>query len=83
MLTGKEYLYSTPDGSFVFGGSPLNFDMIVGVRTGGSSSGLGGLYAEGVALRSPGSRSAPWEEEAPAEGYPCMLDFRSLPFFGV
>lgn len=48
MIRGPEYLYSTPDGSFVFGGSPLNFDMLVGVRTGGSgssgSSSFGGLY---------------------------------------
>jgi uncharacterized protein (TIGR03437 family) len=45
LLTGQEYLYTSPDGSFVFGGSPTNFDMIVGVRTGASSSGLGnGLY---------------------------------------
>ena len=43
LIQGQEYLYSTPDGSFVFGGSPENFDMIVGVRT-GSGSGLSGLY---------------------------------------
>jgi uncharacterized protein (TIGR03437 family) len=43
LIQGQEYLYSTPDGSFVFGGSPDNFDMIVGVRT-GSGSGLGGFY---------------------------------------
>jgi len=43
LLQGQYYLYSTPDGSFVFGGSPENFDMIVGVRT-GSGSGLGGFY---------------------------------------
>jgi len=43
LIQGDEYLYSTPDGSFVFGGSPNNFDMIVGVRT-GSGSGLGGFY---------------------------------------
>ena len=43
LVQGQEYLYSTPDGSFVFGGSPNNFDMIVGVRT-GSGSGLGGFY---------------------------------------
>jgi uncharacterized protein (TIGR03437 family) len=41
LIQGQEYLYSTPDGSFVFGGSPQNFDMIVGVRTGTSGSGLG------------------------------------------
>ena len=43
LIQGQEYLYSTPDGSFVFGGSPLNFDMIIGVRT-GSGSGLSGMY---------------------------------------
>src|SRR5579872_984596 len=43
VLVGKEYLYSTPDGSFVFGGSPTNIDMIIGVKT-GSASGLSGLY---------------------------------------
>jgi uncharacterized protein (TIGR03437 family) len=45
LLQGQYYLYSSPDGSFVFGGSPENFDMIVGVRT-GSGSGLGGFYYE-------------------------------------
>jgi uncharacterized protein (TIGR03437 family) len=44
LVQGQEYLYSSPDGAFVFGGSPQNFDMIVGVRTGTSGSGLGGLY---------------------------------------
>ena len=49
LIQGQQYLYSTPDGSFVFGGSPVNFDMIVGVRTGTSGSGLvaGGLYYQG------------------------------------
>jgi uncharacterized protein (TIGR03437 family) len=49
LIQGQEYLYSTPDGSFVFGGSPVNFDMIVGVRTGTSGSGLGAgsLYYQG------------------------------------
>ena len=52
LIQGNEYLYSTPDGSFVFGGSPQNFDMIVGVRTGGSASGLGGglYYQAGMDL---------------------------------
>jgi len=44
LIQGNEYLYSTPDGSFVFGGSPLDFDMIVGVKTGGSTPNFGGLY---------------------------------------
>jgi uncharacterized protein (TIGR03437 family) len=42
-VQGSEYLYSTPDGSFVFGGSPTNFDMLVGVRT-NSTGTFGGLY---------------------------------------
>ena len=45
VVTGQEYLYSTPDGSFVFGGSPRDFDMLVGVRTGGPVS-LSGTYFE-------------------------------------
>jgi uncharacterized protein (TIGR03437 family) len=47
VFAGDYYLYSTPDGSFVFGGSPGYFDMIVGVRTGSSGSGFGGWYYEG------------------------------------
>ena len=47
VVTGQEYLYSTSDGSFVFGGSPQDFDMLAGVRTsGGGSTSLGGLYYE-------------------------------------
>ena len=45
LLVGQEYLYSTPDGSFVFGGSPEDFDMIVGVRAPASgSTTFSGLY---------------------------------------
>ena len=43
-FAGDYYLYSTPDGSFVFGGSPMDFDMFVGVRTGSSGPGFGGWY---------------------------------------
>lgn len=46
LITGNEYLYSTPDGSFVFGGSPVDFDFIVGVKTSGQSAPISGLYAE-------------------------------------
>ena len=34
LFTGQYYLYFSPDGNFVFGGSPNSFDLIVGVRTG-------------------------------------------------
>jgi uncharacterized protein (TIGR03437 family) len=37
-------LYASPDGSFVFGGSPGDFDMFVGVRNGSSGTNFGGLY---------------------------------------
>lgn len=43
LVQGQEYIYSTPDGHFIFGGSPEDFDMLVGVRTGGAPK-FGGLY---------------------------------------
>jgi uncharacterized protein (TIGR03437 family) len=44
VIVGQEYLYASPDGSFVFGGSPGDFDMFVGVRNGSSGTNFGGLY---------------------------------------
>ena len=44
LLVGQYYLYVSPDGNFVFGGSPGGFDMFVGVRTGTGTPSLGGLY---------------------------------------
>jgi uncharacterized protein (TIGR03437 family) len=46
LLTGQYYLYFSPDGNFVFGGSPVGFDMFVGVRTGVGTPNLSGLYYE-------------------------------------
>lgn len=49
VIAGQKYIYVSPDGNFIFGGSPGNalgtlpWDMIVGVRTGSGAS-LGGLY---------------------------------------
>jgi uncharacterized protein (TIGR03437 family) len=43
VVTGQKYVYISPDGNFIFGGSPQGFDMFVGVRTGSSPS-FGGLY---------------------------------------
>jgi uncharacterized protein (TIGR03437 family) len=40
---GTEYLYFSPDQNFVFGGSPTNADMFVGVRT-GTPANFGGFY---------------------------------------
>ena len=43
VVEGQKYIYISPDGNFIFGGSPQGWDMIVGVRT-GSSPAFGGLY---------------------------------------
>ena len=45
---GKEYMYMSPDTNFIFGGSPVSYDMFVGVRNsaGGSTTSLSGLYYE-------------------------------------
>jgi uncharacterized protein (TIGR03437 family) len=45
-FTGQYYLYFSPDGNFVFGGSPTSADMFVGVRTGTGTPSLSGLYYE-------------------------------------
>jgi len=44
--SGQKYLYISPDGNFVFGGSPISWDMFVGVRTGTGTPNFGGLYYE-------------------------------------
>jgi uncharacterized protein (TIGR03437 family) len=44
MLAGNEYLYLSPDGNFVFGGSPEGWDFFVGVRNPSSAPALSGLY---------------------------------------
>lgn len=61
LVYGNEYLYQSPDGNFVFGGSPQQADMLIGVRT---SSGSGaqllssplyynvGVYSDATQLAS-------------------------------
>jgi uncharacterized protein (TIGR03437 family) len=44
-VSGQQYLYMSPDGNLVFGGSPTGWDMFVGVR-GVAGNGLSGLYFE-------------------------------------
>jgi uncharacterized protein (TIGR03437 family) len=41
---GPEYLYFSPDGSFCFGGSPYDWDMVVGVRSDSSTFNSGVIY---------------------------------------
>jgi uncharacterized protein (TIGR03437 family) len=47
LVSGQEYLYISPDGNFVFGGSPQGWDMFVGVRTGTGTTNFSGLYYQG------------------------------------
>ena len=44
LITGNHYLYMSPDGNFVFGGSPTGWDMIVGIRNGTGTPAFSGLY---------------------------------------
>jgi uncharacterized protein (TIGR03437 family) len=44
LVTGQKFLYLSPDGNFVFGGSPEGWDMFVGVRTGTGTPSFSGLY---------------------------------------
>ena len=43
LVSGTKYLYISPDGNFVFGGSPTAWDFFVGVRTGTGTPNFGGL----------------------------------------
>jgi uncharacterized protein (TIGR03437 family) len=43
-IAGQKYVYFSPDGNFIFGGSPLGFDMFVGVRPGSGTPTFSGLY---------------------------------------
>jgi uncharacterized protein (TIGR03437 family) len=44
LIGGNHYLYISPDGNFVFGGSPTGWDMIVGIRNGTGAPNFSGLY---------------------------------------
>jgi uncharacterized protein (TIGR03437 family) len=44
LIAGTKYLYFSPDGNFVFGGSPQSWDFLVGVRTASGTPSFGGLY---------------------------------------
>ena len=44
LMSGSYLLYISPDGNFVFGGSPSGWDMFVGVRTGAGIPDFNGLY---------------------------------------
>lgn len=44
LITGDHYMYISPDGNFIFGGSPAGWDMIVGVRNPSSNPNFSGLY---------------------------------------
>jgi uncharacterized protein (TIGR03437 family) len=45
LMVGSHFLYISPDGNFVFGGSPVGNDMFVGTRvSSGTASNFNGLY---------------------------------------
>jgi uncharacterized protein (TIGR03437 family) len=44
LLSGQKFLYISPDGNFVFGGSPGAWDFFVGVRLGSGTPNFSGLY---------------------------------------
>lgn len=45
LLSGNYYVYISPDGNFIFGGSPNGWDIFVGVRNeSGAPSNFSGLY---------------------------------------
>lgn len=46
LIAGGHFMYMSPDGNFIFGGSPNGWDMFVGVRTSGGSQNFSGLYYE-------------------------------------
>jgi len=47
LIAGQKYLYFSPDGNFVFGGSPQAWDFLVGIRTASGTPSFGGLYYQG------------------------------------
>ncbi len=44
MISGQKFFYISPDGNFVFGGSPQGWDFFVGVRTGSGTPNFDGLF---------------------------------------
>jgi uncharacterized protein (TIGR03437 family) len=45
LIAGNHYVYISPDGNFIFGGSPNGWDIFVGVRAeSGAPSNFSGLY---------------------------------------
>ncbi len=44
LVNGQRYLYISPDGNFIFGGSPAGFDFFVGVRMGSTTPAFSGLF---------------------------------------
>ena len=52
LIAGGHFMYMSPDGNFIFGGSPNGWDMFVGVKAGGSSAFSGLYYQAGLDLDS-------------------------------
>src|SRR5262249_50923862 len=49
LLSGQRFMYISPDGAFVFGGSPTSWDFFVGVRVDAGAPNLSGqFYQAGI-----------------------------------
>jgi uncharacterized protein (TIGR03437 family) len=44
LILDNHYIYMSPDGNFIFGGSPNGWDMMVGVKNGSAAPKFSGLY---------------------------------------
>ncbi|HYL75549.1 MAG TPA: IPT/TIG domain-containing protein [Bryobacteraceae bacterium] len=51
LIVGNKSLYFSPDGNFVFGGSPTAWDMIIGVRNTSGATNFSGLYYQAGATQ--------------------------------
>ena len=68
LLSGQNYLYFSPDGNFVFGGSAgntnLQADMFIGVKTGGAAAQLSSALYYNAGAFLPLSRAAAMTSKA-------------------
>ena len=62
LIAGNKYLYFSPDGSFVFGGSPNGFDMIIGVQSATTSPTFDGLYYQAGVYQDNSQISSGYED---------------------
>jgi uncharacterized protein (TIGR03437 family) len=73
LLTGQHFLYMSPDGNFIFGGSPEGWDMFVGVKqTTNTSNFTGVFYQAGMDLNITGELEG-YDESTPDSYYGSLV----------